>query len=103
MKTVNNKLYRYTSNGEGVWSAGKRLLPEELVDEAWEQRKWMPKPELPEGGYRFFLTEKGRSEYEKTLLNVHKKYLSNIKLEEVCRSDIREVVYEDEWQVVIKK
>ncbi|MBP7134093.1 hypothetical protein KBA73_02650 [Patescibacteria group bacterium] len=94
------KLYRYTANGEGIWSAGKRLLPEELVDEAWENRKWMPKPQLPDGEYRFFLTEKGRKKYEETLLNTHKKYLSNIQLEEVDQSNVGEVVYEDEWQVV---
>lgn len=97
------KLYRYTTNGEGIWSAGKRLLPEELADEAWEQRKWMPKPQLPDGEYRFFLTDKGKDQYEKTLLNVHKKYLTNIKSEEVDPSKIGEVVYEDEWQVVVKK
>ncbi len=100
---MKNKLYRYTTNGEGVWAAGKRLLPKELVDEALEQRKWMPKPELPEGEYRFFLTEKGKDKYEKTLLNVHKKYLPNIKSEEVEPFKLGNVVYEDEWQVVVKK
>ena len=60
METKYTQLYRYTSNGEGVFSAGKRLLPENLVDEAWEARKWMPKPKLPEGEYRFLLTPKGK-------------------------------------------
>lgn len=96
------KLYRYTSNDEGIWSAGKRLLPTDLVDEAFEQRKWMPKPKLPDGNYRFLLTEKGKEQYEKTLLNVHKKYLSNIKCEEVNHSDVGSIVYEDDWQVVVK-
>lgn len=58
------KLYRYTANGEGIWSAGKRLLPEDLIEEAWEARKWMPKPQLPDGDYRFYLTEKGKEKYE---------------------------------------
>lgn len=99
---THQKLYRYTADGEGIWSAGKRLLPEELVDEAWEQRKWMPKPELPDGEYRFFLTEKGKVQYESTLLNTHKKYLSNIECEEVDPKNVGEVAYEDEWQVVSK-
>ncbi len=99
---IHNKLYRYTANGEGVWSAGKRLLPDELVDEALEQRKWMPKPQLPEGEYTFFLTEKGKERYENTLFNTHKKYLSNIQLEEIDPTKIGEVVYEDDWQVVAK-
>lgn len=96
------KLYRYTTNGEGVWSAGKRLLPEPLIEEAWENRKWMPRPELPPGNYRFFLTEAGKAQYEVTLLNTHKKYLKNIRYEEINLREIREVVYEDDWQIVTK-
>ena len=95
------KLYRYTSNGEGIWSIGKRLLPESLVDEANENRKWMKKPNLPEGNYRFYLTNEGRSKYEQTLLNTHKKYLSDIKIEEVDLETLNpKVVYKDEYQVV---
>lgn len=96
------KLYRYTANGEGIWSAGKRLLPEDLVNEAWETRKWMPKPQLPDGDYRFYLTEKGKEKYDNTLLNVHKKYLSNIESEEVEQSTIGKIVYEDGLQVVVE-
>ncbi|MBI3632249.1 MAG: hypothetical protein HY225_02275 [Candidatus Vogelbacteria bacterium] len=100
---TNNFLYRYTSNGEGIWSAGKRFLPEELISEAWEQRKWMPKPKLPEGEYQFFLTEKGKQKYDETLLNVHKKYLTDIKFEKIESLTIGDIVYQDEWQVVTKK
>jgi hypothetical protein len=96
------KLYRYTSNGEGIFTIGKRELPESLVDEAYENRKWLPKPNLPEGEYRFYLTLKGKEKYEETLLNVHKKYLSNIKLEEYIPTD-EKIAYEDEWQVVLIK
>ena len=96
------KLYRYTADGEGIWSAGKRLLPESLVDEAWETRKWMPKPQLPEGDYRFYLTEKGKEKYDNTLLKTHQKYLSNIKSEEIDPSTIEKAVYEDGLQVVVE-
>jgi hypothetical protein len=100
---MQTKLYRYTSNDEGIFSAGKRLLPENLAGEALEARKWMPKPKLPAGNYRFFLTEKGKGQYESTLLKVHQKYLSKIQCNEVDPYNIGEVVYEDEWQVVVKK
>ena len=97
------KLYRYTSNGEGIWSAGKRLLPENLVKEVLEAKKWMPKPELPPGEYRFYLTEEGKGEYEKTLLLVHKKYLTNIECVQIDMSTLGDVVYSDKWQVVTKQ
>lgn len=96
------KLFRYTSNGEGVWSAGKRLLPDDLVGEAFEQRRWLPKPSLPEGEYVFYLTLKGKSRYDETLLNVHKKYLADIVCESLEVPDETSFVYVDEWQVVMK-
>ncbi len=96
-------LYRYTSNGEGIWSAGKRLLPENLVAEAFEQRKWLPKPVLPIGEYVFYLTEKGKEKYEKTLLNVHRKYLKDIQCEKIVEFDAGRIVYHDDWQVVLRK
>lgn len=102
-KNNHTKLYRYSSSGEGIFSAGKRLLPENLIEEAWEARKWMPKPQLPEGEYRFFLTQAGKEKYETTLLKVHQKYLPDIKCQDIDPSKIGSIVYEDEWQVVVKK
>lgn len=94
------KLYRYTANGEGIFSIGKRLLPQELVDEVNEHRKWLHKPNLPQGNYRFYLTEKGKEKYEQTLLRSHKKYLTDIKQEVIEMNSIRNIVYEDEYQIV---
>ncbi|MBS3093917.1 hypothetical protein J4456_05040 [Candidatus Pacearchaeota archaeon] len=68
---MNQNLYRFTTNGEGVFSAGKRLLPKELIDEVNENRRWLTKPDLPEGNYQFLLTEKGMKKYEQTLFLSH--------------------------------
>ena len=76
MKSV--KVYRYTTNNEGVFSAGKRLLPKNLVEEVLENKKWLVKPKLKYGEYRFYLTKKGKEKYETTLLISHKKYLKSI-------------------------
>ncbi len=97
---LQKKLYRYTTNGEGVFSAGKRLLPKELIEEVLENKKWLSKPKLKEGEYRFYLTKKGKEKYEKTLLLSHKKYLVDIKLEIMNKKDLKNIIYEDEYQVV---
>lgn len=97
------KLYRYASQGEGVFSIGKRLLPKYLAEEADEAWKWLPYPELPEGEYQYFFTEKGKEKYEKTLLLVHKKYLSDIRCEEAGSPGSSRVAYEDEWQTIVRK
>ena len=96
------KLYRYTTKGEGTWSAGKRLLPEHLVDEVNEARKWLKKPDLPEGHYTFYLTDAGKSKYEETLFHLHKQYLEDIKVEESELSPKSHIVYRDKYQVVTK-
>lgn len=95
-----SRVYRYTTEGEGVWSAGKRLLPDELVDEANKNRAWLKKPDISEGNYRFWMTELGKETYEQTLFKTHQKYLPDIKLEEMLRAELGDVVYEDKYQVV---
>ena len=101
-----NNLYRYTSNGEGVFTIGKRILPAELADEALQARSWLPKPDLPAGNkYRFYMTEMGKEKYEQTLLLVHKKYLTDIKVETMSYEAVNslgDIIYKDEWQVVVK-
>lgn len=94
------KLYRYKTNGEGIFQAGKRLLPSSLVEEGLEAKKWLKKPKLPKGRYVFYMTEKGKDLYEKTLLLSHKKYLKDIRREEISRSQLKNIIYEDEYQVV---
>lgn len=95
-----SSVYRYTTNGEGVWSAGKRLLPEELIDEANKNRGWLSKPNLPPGNYIFWMTKLGKEKYENTLLKTHQKYLPNIKLEEKEYRSLGKIVYQDEYQIV---
>jgi hypothetical protein len=99
---LHQKLYRYISDGKDVFSPGAVLAAN--LAEMVEAGKWLPSPELPEGilptSLRFFLTEKGKAEYEKSLLPLHKKYLSDISCKEADFSEIRGIVYEDERQVV---
>ena len=95
-------VYRYTTNGEGVFSAGKRLLPEELVEEVLERKKWSKKPKLKYGNYIFYLTEQGKEVYEKTLLLSHRKYLPNIKLETISYDSLENIIYEDKYQIVVE-
>jgi len=96
------ELYRFTSEGEGVFSIGKRLLPKNLVDEVIESKKWLIKPDLPKGEYRFYLTKKGKEKYLETLFKSHKKYLKDINVEKFGREELRNIIYEDEYQVVVK-
>lgn len=94
------KLYRYTVNGEGLFSVAKRLLPEELMPEINKIKGSIPNPDLPKGNYRFYLKEKGKEVYLKNYNPIHKKYLKDIKMETFDREEIDNVIYEDDFQVV---
>ena len=94
------KIYRYVTNNEGVWSAGKRLLPSELIDEVNKNRSWLKKPDLPDGNFRFWMTDNGNSKYLDTLYKSHTKYLPNIEVIESDSSELGKIVYEDEHQIV---
>lgn len=94
--------YRYTSEREGVFSKGKQPLPQKLIAEVLEAKKWLPKPTLPEGKYAFYLTEEGNKRYIKTLLPLHKQYLTKITCEKVKKVTQKDIIYQDEYQVVVK-
>lgn len=101
-----SSLYRYTSNGLSVWSAGKRLLPPNLSEEFDRNSEWLIKQKFSEGNYRYYLTEEGNVIYRKTLFNTHKKYLQGIRSETVQRENIElvgTIAFEDEYQVIVQK
>lgn len=95
--SLSQKLYRYTSQKKDILSPD--VLSAEHKAEA-TVGKWLVRPELPPGEHRFFLTEKGKEEYEKTLESVHKKYFADIVCEETKQSEIDGIAYEDEWQII---
>ncbi len=101
-------VHRYTTKGEGIFSAGKRLLADAFaksiinLEEVLKAKEWLPKPKLPKGDYIFYLTEKGKKMYENSLLKLHKKYLEEIKCEIIEKEKIKNIIYEDEYQVVEK-
>lgn len=95
--SLQQKLYRYTAQK-------KDLLSPEVLSGKQEAlaKEWLLRPKLPEGEYQFFLTEKGKGEYERNLLPLQKKDFSDISCEEKELSEIDGIVYEDEWCIVAK-
>jgi hypothetical protein len=91
-------LYRYTAGGKGIFMAEDALTPPELRPAVEAGKEWLPKPYL-KGKCRFYMTPKGRDMYEIILRPIHEAYMPPITREEVRRSDLGEVVYEDEYQV----
>jgi hypothetical protein len=104
---MSSKLYRYTTNGEGTFSAGRRLLdsqPPEFIAKVLEvvkkNKEWLILPELEEGNLEFYWTELGKEKYESGVYLIHKKYLPDIQLETISDEELQgKVVYRDMYQV----
>lgn len=103
------KLYRYTTNGEGTFSAGRRFLdtqPKDFIEKMLEvvkrNKSWLRLPELPIDNLEFYWTEEGKLKYDAEFLLMHKRYLPNIKLDKVSYDALPgDIVYEDKHQVGI--
>lgn len=100
IKTKSDTLYRYTTDGKGVFRAGKEQMPEELIEEILEAKKWLANPGASHEGSTSYFTPEGAKKYEETLMPLHKKYLKNIVKEEILRTKLGDAIYKDEHQVL---
>jgi hypothetical protein len=91
-------LYRYTAGGKGIFMQEDDLTPAELRPAIEAGKSWLPQPHL-ECDCQFYMTAKGKEMYEMVLKPLHEAYMPPIECEEVQRSQLNEVVYEDEYQV----
>lgn len=98
MDMADDLLYRYTSAGKGIFMQEDDLTPPELRPKVEKAKEWLPAPHL-DCECRFWMTEKGRAMYESILKPLHAQYMPPIEREQMPRSDLGEVVYEDEFQV----
>ena len=103
MNPMEEGVYRYTFSGECVFTEGMKYIPsDEVLEKVTAAKQWLPQPLLPFGTYKFFLTEKGKEHYEKTLKIVHESFLKDIQCEKVSIKNIGEVVYRDAFQIIAK-
>jgi hypothetical protein len=94
----NEDLYRFTAGGEGIFMLEDKLTPPELRLAIEKGKEWLPQPHL-DCECQFYLTAKGKEMYEMILKPLHEAYMPPIECEVVKRSTLREIVYEDEFQV----
>jgi hypothetical protein len=91
-------LYRYTAGGEGIFMAEDRLTPPELRLAVEKGKEWLPTIHL-DFECQFYMTPKGKEMYEMVLKPLHEVYMPPIECESVPRSSLKEIAYEDEYQV----
>ena len=101
----NDKYYRITYNGEGIYNALKKCIALEKWQELLKSEKinWLPKPPSYAESNKSYFTEKGYDKFKELVLPIVYEHLDNknIQIEKV--ENISNVIYEDEFQVVINK
>ena len=101
----NDKYYRITYNGEGIYNALKKRISLEQWQELLksEKIKWLPKPPRYAESKKSYFTKKGYDKFKELVLPIIYEYLDNknVQIEKV--ENISNVIYEDEFQVVINK
>jgi len=70
---MNDKLFRYTTNGVGIFDSKD---------------------------FGLYLTSEGKDYYIDTILPLHLKNFRNMKMKIIKRCDLKNIVHEDDWQVV---
>lgn len=98
----NKKIYRYTSNGIGIYEA----LKNKLGKTEWEkllksgELSWLPKPPNKYSkSNRSYFTKLGKEEFEKRNLDLFKNNLDDISLE-IIDINNNNIVYKDKYQII---
>lgn len=102
----NNKYYRITYNGEGIYNALKNRIDSNVWQKILlsENINWLPKPPKYSSNNTSYFTEKGYLVFSNKTMPTIYKYLKkeNIKIEmfdEISDS----ILYSDEYQIVVNK
>lgn len=104
-ESIGDKYIRITYNGNGIYQEFK----ENVSFNVWKEfknsnaTKWLPIPPAYEGNYKSYFTIKGYKMFMKETYPFIIKYLdkNKIKVEEIHFNDSPNVVYKDEFQIVV--
>lgn len=104
-ENIGDKYIRITYNGNGIYQEFK----ENVSFNVWKEfknsnaTKWLPIPPAYEGNYKSYFTIKGYKMFMKETYPFIIKYLdkNKIKVEEIHFNDSPNVVYKDEFQIVV--
>ena len=104
-ENISDKYIRITYNGNGIYQEFKENVSFNIWKEFKNSNatKWLPIPPAYEGNYKSYFTIKGYKMFMKETYPFIIKYLdkNKIKVEEIHFNDSPNVVYEDEFQIVV--
>lgn len=103
-KSNNDKYYRITYNGEGIYNALKNNVSPVIWQEILsnDDISWLPKPPTYSSKNISYFTEKGYDEFSNRVMPIISNYLKkeNIKVDTFDKIS-NPILYSDEYQIVV--
>lgn len=99
------KYYRITYNNKGIYNELKNNVNLDTWNSilSSDKIKWLPKPPSYAENNKSFFTEKGYKKFIENVLPLIEKYLNNDNITISSYSKVDNIIYEDEYQVIISE
>lgn len=100
---INEKLYRVTHNGIGIYEAMRKQCSAERWKEllSSEVFTWLPKPKSYPNGNLSYFTKEGIDKFNELVLPEAEKIVGdNITIDKIDSKEIGKIVYRDKYQII---
>ncbi len=99
------KLYRITYNNEGIYNALKNKIDLDTWKDLLRTNNfnWLPKPPSYAINNKSYFKEKGYLKFKEDVLPIIIKYLDKDKIIIKEYNKVKNVIYEDEFQIVVSE
>ena len=97
--------YRVTYNKKGIYNELKIRVGKDIWQELLgkEEFTWLPKPPSYASNNKSYFTEKGYEYFKNRTLPIMNKYLDKDKIDIKVYKEVNNIIYKDDYQVVINE
>ncbi len=95
--------YRVTYNNKGIYNELKKMVGKDVWLELLNKQEftWLPKPPSYASNNRSYFTEKGYEYFRDKTLPIINKYLDKDLIKIKVYMEVNNIIYKDEYQVVV--
>ena len=95
--------YRVTYNDKGIYNELKKLVGKDIWLELLnkEEFTWLPKPLSYASYNRSYFTEKGYEYFRNKTLPLINEYIDKDKIKIKVYNEVNNIIYKDDYQVVV--
>ncbi len=102
---MNKEYFRVTYENKGIYNELKNKVDRNTWESILSKKEinWLPKPPSYAENNKSYFTKKGYDKFNQDVLPIIEKYIDKDKIDVKIYSKIHNIIYEDEFQVVVSK